>query len=111
MYSLYLLALYADGSVVSWGWNNDGALGLETSHEEDVAGVFCDPTLVTCIPLDVDCTHISAGARHSAFHGSNDHIWLCGSNKHGQSGTVSSFAIEKNTSVYCLSWFTFLIIR
>ncbi|CAF0942148.1 unnamed protein product [Adineta steineri] len=105
------LALFSDGSVMSWGWNNDGALGLESSDNDDIGGVFCDPTLVTCIPIDIDCTYISAGARHSAFIGANDYVWLCGSNKHGQLGSLPSFSIEKRTSVYCLSWFTFLIIH
>ncbi|CAF4069172.1 unnamed protein product [Rotaria magnacalcarata] len=103
------LVLLADGSAMSWGWNNDGALGLDTSDEDDIAGVFCDPTLVTCLPLDIDCKYVSAGARHSAFIGSNDYVWLCGSNKHGQLGTPSSFSIEKGTIVHCLSWFTLLI--
>jgi alpha-tubulin suppressor-like RCC1 family protein len=93
---------------MSWGWNNDGALGLDPSNEDDISGVFCDPTLVTCLPLGVDCKYISAGARHSAFIGSNDHVWLCGSNKHGQIGNLSSFSVEKETFIYCLSWFTFL---
>ncbi|CAF1195553.1 unnamed protein product, partial [Adineta ricciae] len=83
------LALCSDGSVMSWGWNNDGALGLEFADDGDTAGVFCDPVLVTCIPLDVDCAKISAGARHSAFLGSNNHLWLYGSNKHGQLGDKS----------------------
>ncbi|CAF4382554.1 unnamed protein product, partial [Rotaria sordida] len=52
--------LLSDGSAMSWGWNNDGALGLNSSDKDDVSGVFCDPTLVTCLPLDVDCIHISA---------------------------------------------------
>ncbi|CAF3359605.1 unnamed protein product [Rotaria socialis] len=103
------LVLLADGSAMSWGWNNDGALGLDTSDEDNIAGVFCDPTLVTCLPLDIDCKYVSAGARHSAFIGSNDYVWLCGSNKHGQLGTPSSFSIEKGTIVHCLSWFTLLI--
>lgn len=94
---------------MSWGWNNDGALGLEPSAEDDVGGVFCDPTLVTSIPLEVDCVKISAGARHSAFFGSDGQVWLFGSNKHGQLGGESPFSVEKNTSIHCLSWFTFLI--
>ena len=102
------LALLSDGSVMSWGWNNDGSLGLQSDDEDDNSGVFCEPTLATCIPLGVDCRAISAGARHSAFIGTNDRIWLCGSNKHGQLGNQSSFAIEKNTRVFCSSWFTVL---
>jgi hypothetical protein len=106
IYKKYLisLALLSDGSVMSWGWNNDGALGLDPSDEDDTSGVFCDPTLVTCLPLGVDCTHISAGARHSAFIGSNNRVWL-----YGQTGNLSSFLIEKETSIFCSSWFTFLL--
>jgi len=96
---------------MSWGWNNDGALGLKSSDEDDIAGVFCVPTLVTCLPLDIDCTHISAGARHSVFIGSNNSVWLCGSNTHGQLGNLSSFSLEKGSSIYCSSWFTFLIFN
>ncbi len=107
--NLFFKALLSDGSVMSWGWNNDGALGLDSSDNDDISGVFCDPTLVSCLPLGIDCTHISAGARHSAFIGSNDYVWLYGSNKHGQLGNLSSFSIEKGTSIYCLSWFTLLI--
>lgn len=95
---------------MSWGWNNDGALGLDPSDDDDdISGVFCDPTLVTSLPIDVDCKQISAGARHSAFVGEDDQVWLCGSNKHGQLGNLSSFSIEKETSVFCLSWFTLLL--
>jgi alpha-tubulin suppressor-like RCC1 family protein len=108
--TIIFLALLSDGSVMSWGWNNDGSLGLHSSDDnsEDISGVFCDPTLVTCLPLGVDCKQISAGARHSAFIGSNDHVWLCGSNKYGQLGPISPFSIEKNTSICCTSWFTLL---
>jgi alpha-tubulin suppressor-like RCC1 family protein len=94
---------------MAWGWNNDGSLGLDPTDNEDISGVYCDPTLATCLPLGVDCRQISAGARHSAFVGVNDHVWLCGSNKHGQIGNSSPFTIEKGTSVYCLSWFTLLM--
>jgi len=106
---LFFLALLSDGSVMSWGWNHDGALGLDPSDNDDISGVFCDPTLVSCLPLGVDCIHISAGARHSAFIGANNHVWLYGSNKHGQLRNLSSFSIEKGTLIYCLSWFTLLI--
>lgn len=106
--SMDCLALLSDGSVMSWGWNNDGSLGLHSDDDDDNSGVFCDPTLVTCIPLGVDGKAISAGARHSALIGSNDQIWLFGSNKYGQLGNKSPFSIEKNMSVCCSSWFTFL---
>ena len=85
---------------MSWGWNNDGALGLDSADKNDISGVFCDPTLVTCVPLGVDCKQISAGARHSVFIGIDDHVWLCGSNKHGQLGHLSTFSIEKETSTF-----------
>lgn len=94
---------------MSWGWNNDCALGLDSSDHDDISGVFCDPTLVTCLPLDIDCKQISAGARHSAFVGANNIVWLRGSNKHGQLGNASSFSIETGTNLHCSSWFTFII--
>ncbi|CAF5126983.1 unnamed protein product, partial [Rotaria sp. Silwood1] len=40
---------------MSWGWNNDGALGLDSSDQDDISIVFCYPTLVTCLPLDIVC--------------------------------------------------------
>lgn len=109
------LALLNDGSVMSWGWNNDGSLGLgpsetdEDEEEEETFGVFADPTLVTRLPLGVDCRQISAGARHSAFVDTDDRLWLCGSNKQGQRGETKYVNIGKQTTVICSSWFTFLI--
>ena len=94
---------------MSWGWNTDGSLGLDPTEDDDTEGVFCDPTLATSLPLGVDGVHISAGARHSAFIDSSNHLWLCGSNKHGQLGDSPSFAVEKGTLVICSSWFTLLL--
>lgn len=93
---------------MSWGWNIDGSLALDANDIEDIAGVFCEPTLATKLPLGTDFRQISAGARHSAFVGQDNQIYFQGSNKHGQFGEKSSFEITKDTSVFCQSWFTFL---
>ena len=94
---------------MSWGWNYDGSLGFDPSQDDDTFGVFADPTLVTCIPIDIDCRFVSAGARHSAFLGCNDVLWLCGSNKHGQIGDRPSLPVGNGIRVVCSSWFTFLL--
>ena len=37
---------------------NNGALGPNSSHKDDISSVFCDPTLFTCLLLGVDGKHI-----------------------------------------------------
>jgi len=106
--SSFDLALLNDGSVMSWGWNIDGSLGLDVNDIEEITGVFCEPTLVTKLPIGIDFREISAGARHSAFIGQDNRVYFEGSNKHGQFGEQSSLEISKETSIFCLSWFTFL---
>ena len=96
---------------MSWGWNTDGSLGLKRSeNDENPAGVFCDPTLVDFLPLNLDIKQISAGARHSGFVADDNTLWFSGSNKHGQIiQSDSSILLEKKTKIFCSSWFTFLL--
>lgn len=78
MHSVYLTA---DGSVWSFGCNDEGALGRDTSEE----GSEFKPQKVT---LPTDCIRITAGDSHSAFLLSDGRVFACGSfrDSHGTMG-------------------------
>lgn len=78
MHSVYLTA---DGSVWSFGCNDEGALGRDTTED----GSEFKPGKVD---LPADCVRITAGDSHSAFLLSDGRVFACGSfrDSHGTMG-------------------------
>lgn len=78
MHSLYLTA---DGEVWSFGCNDEGALGRDTSKEGSEFTAHK-------VDLPKDCIRITAGDSHSAFLLSDGRVFACGSfrDSHGTMG-------------------------
>lgn len=78
MHSLYLTA---DGEVWSFGCNDEGALGRDTTEEGS-------EYKVQKVELPTDCIRITAGDSHSAFLLSDGRVYACGSfrDSHGTMG-------------------------
>lgn len=78
MHSLYLTA---DGDVWSFGCNDEGALGRDTSEEGS-------EYKAQKVDLPIDCNRITAGDSHSAFLLSDGRVFACGSfrDSHGTMG-------------------------
>ncbi|XP_055309663.1 regulator of chromosome condensation-like [Sitodiplosis mosellana] len=78
MHSLYLTA---DGEVWSFGCNDEGALGRDTSEEGSEYSA-------QKVDLPKDCIRITAGDSHSAFLLSDGRVFACGSfrDSHGTMG-------------------------
>lgn len=78
MHSVYLTA---EGSVWTFGCNDEGALGRDTSEEGS-------EYQRQQVPLPTDCVRVSAGDSHSAFLLSDGRVFACGSfrDSHGTMG-------------------------
>lgn len=78
MHSLYLTA---DGDVFSFGCNDEGALGRDTSEEGSEYSA-------QKVDLPEDCVRLTAGDSHSAFLLSDGRVFACGSfrDSHGTMG-------------------------
>jgi alpha-tubulin suppressor-like RCC1 family protein len=76
--SYHTLALKKNGTVLSWGKNDSGQLGL---------GLNAD-NYQTPLPINelTGITHISAGESHSLARKSNGTLWAWGNNESGQLG-------------------------
>lgn len=80
----HALALRADGTVVAWGSNADGKLGIGT-----IGGVFATPQAVTGL---TNVTAIAAGLDHALALRGDGTVWAWGQNdvcQLGQNDTTS----------------------
>ena len=71
------LALCADGSVLAWGANTYGQLGL---------GSVAPQRLPTRVPAPTGVRQVAAGAQHSLFLTEAGHAYACGRGLRGQLG-------------------------
>jgi alpha-tubulin suppressor-like RCC1 family protein len=74
------LAVKADGSLWSWGWNQYGQLGDRSYANKDIPGQVGD---------EYDWTAVSAGGRHSLALRKDGSLWAFGYNEYGQLGDES----------------------
>ena len=78
------LALINDGTVMSWGYNQFGQLGL------DISGlIISTPGTISGFPQNSTVVDIAAGGSHSLFlvkEGATTSVWACGYNHYGQLG-------------------------
>jgi alpha-tubulin suppressor-like RCC1 family protein len=78
----HTLALHKNGTILAWGSNESGQLGLgsDAIHHQNP------------MPINelTDITHISAGEYHSLARKSNGTVWAWGSNESGQLGYLTN---------------------
>ena len=85
------LALGSDGNLYSWGWNELGQLGRDTTSTPASM-----PGLVTP-PNGIHFTYIHAGYTHSLAFGSDGNLYSWGANDHGQLGRDTGSATYSAT--------------
>jgi alpha-tubulin suppressor-like RCC1 family protein len=78
----HTVALKSNGTVWSWGRNNDGQLGIGFTGGPD--------QLLPCSTHITDVVKIIAGAQHSIAMKSDGTIWAWGRNQNGQLGDNSN---------------------
>jgi hypothetical protein len=78
MNGVHSLAVRADGTLWSCGWNSSGQLGY---------GNFLSTNLLTQVGLDTDWQTVAAGGDHSAGVRADGTLWTWGSNFNGQLGS------------------------
>ena len=73
----HALALLSNGTVLAWGCNNNGQLGLGSLHSQH------RPKQIPALPL---IKAIASGASHSVFLSEKGHVFVCGRGLEGQLG-------------------------
>lgn len=79
----HTLALLNDGSVVGWGFNRDGQLGIGS---ESGAPCFCVPAPTAVLGGPVDLQEVDTGEQHSAALKSDGTVMAWGANDSGEVG-------------------------
>lgn len=82
--SMHVLGVTEDGQLMSWGCNDEGALGRDTSREDSETR----PGIVQIPEEDAEIYSISAGGSHSAVLLSNGNVYSWGTfrDKNGDMG-------------------------
>ena len=77
-------AFAIDDSDCCWGWgkNNYAETGIGTRTGEPIA----EPTRMA---INIKFTQISASGNHAAAVDTEGHVWIWGSDEHGESGTMA----------------------
>lgn len=77
-------AFAIDDSDCCWGWgkNNYAETGIGTRTGEPIA----EPTRMA---INIKFTQISANGNHAAAVDAEGHVWIWGSDEHGESGTMA----------------------
>jgi len=78
----HTIVITEDGSAYSWGYNNHGQCGLNSSSLGDVAS----PSLVTGIPPHEKLVDARCGSCFTVFRTESNTFYGCGSNDHGALG-------------------------
>lgn len=84
----HALVLRADGTVLAWGSNAKGQLGITGVTTTNVP---------TPVPGLTDVIALGAGSAHSVALTKDGKVWVWGSNQYGQSGTGASDASSHTT--------------
>jgi alpha-tubulin suppressor-like RCC1 family protein len=74
------LAVKNDGSIYSWGYNNQGQLGT---------GAYADQHLPFHVGTVTGATAVAAGTSFSAAYSTNGTVWAWGLNTFGQLARIS----------------------
>ena len=105
------VVLSQSGDLYSWGWNEQGQLGLKRPPGPTVAlPSLVDNTDKTTVGVSVDVNFISigCGSRHSAAVSEDGVLYCWGWNEYGQLGD-GSLGVENKCRVqhvYCGNWYT-----
>ena len=83
------LAVGSDGNAYTWGGNNQGQLGNNTSSNSYVPVRVRDPASPTDASKGLKATQVSAGGSHSLAVGSDGNAYAWGWNDNGQLGNDS----------------------
>ena len=83
------LAVGSDGNAYTWGGNNQGQLGNNTSSNSYVPVRVRDPASPTDASKGLKATQVSAGGSHSLAVGSDGNAYAWGWNDNGQFGNDS----------------------
>jgi alpha-tubulin suppressor-like RCC1 family protein len=87
----HTLALKSDGTLWTWGWNDDGQLGNGSNTDSDVP---------VQIGADTDWVRVAGGERFTLALKSDGTLWAWGSNSHGQLGNgTNGIGTDKNAPV------------
>lgn len=81
------IVIAEDGSAYSWGYNNHGQCGLNSSLQPNVV----NPTLVTGIPSDEKIADARCGKSFTLFRTMSNNFYGCGENSHGALGLPSVY--------------------
>lgn len=76
------LAITADGTLLAWGENSEGQLGICDVHNRLLAELV-DPTDE---PVDLPWLDVAGGSRHTCAIAEDGSMWCWGTNVHGQLG-------------------------
>ena len=101
------LVLSRNGDLYSWGWNEDGQLGLRDPPGSTVAlPASVDVVSEESTSGDVVIVSVSCGARHSAAVSERGELICWGWDRHGQVGGAKLSGSGRVLSVHCSHWST-----
>jgi alpha-tubulin suppressor-like RCC1 family protein len=115
--SSHVIALGSDGLLYSWGRNNKGQLGVNSTQSQ----LYTQTQVIMTALSGKNVSSISCGADHSAILTTDSEVYMFGSNQYGQFGngivSASSQAIPLRiaalsglgiTNITCGRYVTFL---
>ena len=99
--SYHSLAVCSDSTVRSWGWNNNGQLGVGTTTSSSTPVQVNSLTGIIAMDGGGVPPFMGNSSSHSVFLKNDGTVWACGKNNYGQLGdgttTPSSTPVQVNS--------------